>query len=180
MQSTDDAVPSDLEYNLAMRFRQAVQGCTLHLHGPVAAFCEVQKQARDNGVRLDVVRELITTRSRMRQITLTAAGVSAADPRQRKELAVAEFTEALFRGAKMTTSMKTAADQLQENIRSHMAAVETHSLWSVITTPEALRVFMEHHVYCVWDFMSLLKSLQRQLTSIAIPWQPRGRPQPRQ
>ncbi|WP_010231716.1 DUF3050 domain-containing protein [Gillisia marina] len=52
-----------------------------------------------------------------------------------------------------------------------------HSLYSKISTPEHLRCFMEHHVFAVWDFMSLLKALQEKLTATTTPWVPVGNPE---
>ena len=47
-----------------------------------------------------------------------------------------------------------------------------HQLYSSMKSLSEVRVFMEHHIYAVWDFMSLLKALQQDLTSIKSAWTP--------
>jgi len=51
-------------------------------------------------------------------------------------------------------------------------ALASHPLYAAIDSLPRLRIFVEHHVACVWDFMSLLKSLQRDLAGANVPWQP--------
>jgi len=50
--------------------------------------------------------------------------------------------------------------------------LEHHSVYQAVKDLEGLRIFMEHHVFCVWDFMSLLKALQQRLAPAGAPWFP--------
>lgn len=63
---------------------------------------------------------------------------------------------------------------LKAQIEPVRNSVIGHPLYRSITTAAAARVFMEHHVFAVWDFMSLLTTLQRQLTCVEVPWVPEG------
>jgi hypothetical protein len=49
-----------------------------------------------------------------------------------------------------------------------------HELYKNINSLDELTTFMDHHVFAVWDFMSLLKSLQQRLTCTTTPWMPTG------
>lgn len=47
-----------------------------------------------------------------------------------------------------------------------------HELYALLSEMGDVQVFMEKHVYAVWDFMSLVKALQQQLTCVSLPWKP--------
>jgi hypothetical protein len=61
---------------------------------------------------------------------------------------------------------------LSERLRPLYERLGSHPLYAAFETIDHLRVFMESHVFAVWDFMSLLKTLQRGLTCIEVPWSP--------
>jgi hypothetical protein len=65
-------------------------------------------------------------------------------------------------------------DHLQDRIAPLRAQLIEHPVYRQIATEEELKAFTEEHVFAVWDFMSLLKSLQQKLTCVQTPWVPVG------
>jgi hypothetical protein len=51
-----------------------------------------------------------------------------------------------------------------------------HPVYGALQGLSDLQVFMGHHVYSVWDFMSLIKYLQGKLAPTQVPWLPVGDP----
>ncbi|GAB2957827.1 DUF3050 domain-containing protein [Hymenobacter coalescens] len=68
---------------------------------------------------------------------------------------------------------------LQASLAPARQRLLDHAVYQSLHSLDDLRVFMEHHVFAVWDFMSLLKALQRELTCTTVPWVPRGNPSTR-
>ncbi len=63
-------------------------------------------------------------------------------------------------------------ERLQEEIAPLRGRLLSHPMYREIDTRERLGRFMEMHVFAVWDFMSLTKRLQRELTCTELPWLP--------
>ncbi|MCC9166048.1 DUF3050 domain-containing protein [Pontibacter harenae] len=70
--------------------------------------------------------------------------------------------------------MNHRIEALQHALKEHRQRLLKHNIYQSLETLDDLKVFMEHHVFAVWDFMSLLKALQRELTCVTLPWVPKG------
>jgi hypothetical protein len=64
--------------------------------------------------------------------------------------------------------------QLEASVAAARERVVGHPLYANLDSFGAIVTFLEHHVFAVWDFMSLLTSLQRELTCVSLPWVPTG------
>jgi pyrroloquinoline quinone (PQQ) biosynthesis protein C len=69
-------------------------------------------------------------------------------------------------------SFSNKVDQLREKLA-------THPLYDAVQDAVAVRQFMRAHVFCVWDFQSILKTLQGELTTVTVPWLPSHDPEAR-
>jgi hypothetical protein len=79
----------------------------------------------------------------------------------------------------ITTKTKNKMNKL-ENIEHEIADLKAqlrnHPLYDNLNTLDDIKIFMENHVFAVWDFMSLLKALQLQFTTVQLPWIPAKNP----
>ncbi len=59
-----------------------------------------------------------------------------------------------------------------DQLRGLRTALLQHQLYAHVVSASDLRCFMGDHVFAVWDFMSLLKRLQQDMTCVSVPWFP--------
>ena len=64
--------------------------------------------------------------------------------------------------------------KLKERLELVRPKLLHHPLYKNVHTIQQLQIFTQYHIFAVWDFMSLLKSLQKKLTCTTTPWMPVG------
>lgn len=70
-----------------------------------------------------------------------------------------------------------ALDNLIQKIKPLKKELQEHTLYKRIKTLDDIKIFMQHHVFCVWDFMNLLKTLQHHFTCTQVPFSPKSFPE---
>lgn len=70
--------------------------------------------------------------------------------------------------------MSEQIEKIRNSIDTLRQEIINHQVYSIIKDVDDLKIFMQYHVYAVWDFMSLLKTLQNNLTCTTVPWFPKG------
>ncbi len=81
-----------------------------------------------------------------------------------------------FPRLEMSDSTDADFDAALAPLRARLAV---HPLYDQLRDERTLRLFMETHVFAVWDFQSLLKALQRLVTCVEVPWLPTSDPEAR-
>ena len=63
-------------------------------------------------------------------------------------------------------------DKIELELKPYRQLLVNHPLYKNLKNIDDVKKFMEMHVFAVWDFMSLVKKLQIELTCVEIPWIP--------
>ncbi len=100
------------------------------------------------------------------------------DDREETTGSAARWHEALAFGGRTVDSSPEPPMQnqpildLKDDLSPARAALLAHPIHAAVDSLPRLRAFMPIHVFAVWDFMALVKRLQRELTCVTAPWLP--------
>ena len=61
---------------------------------------------------------------------------------------------------------KTQRLKLEKSLEATRAEIMNHRLYGKISNEKQICTFMEYHIFSVWDFQSLIKSLQKTFSTI--------------
>jgi hypothetical protein len=109
---------------------------------------------------------LITTTSRFQE--LPDRDSRSRESRNQRVTALAELTS--------SNGTLQRLEQLRNTLAPLRYALLNHPIYAEVDSVNRLREFMEMHVFAVWDFMSLVKRLESELTPNCLPWTPPGSP----
>jgi hypothetical protein len=68
--------------------------------------------------------------------------------------------------------MPIGMNDLERQLVPLQQRMASHPLIGHLTTLLAVRCFMAHHVFAVWDFVCLLKTLYARIGCVGVPWFP--------
>jgi len=77
------------------------------------------------------------------------------------------------------TGISARLDTIESRIKPWTDRLLSHPVYGVVRDDHSLRIFMQSHVFCVWDFMSLVTALRSSLTGVSVPWLPTADPEAR-
>jgi hypothetical protein len=105
----------------------------------------------------------------MQLITNTTQNQKSHDytPRPRQQ----PTTVTSVNGCHSTTALRRF-QQLRNTLAPRRRALLNHPVYAEVDSLNKLQEFMQMHVFAVWDFMSLVKRLQSELTCTSLPWIP--------
>ena len=68
-------------------------------------------------------------------------------------------------------------EKLRKDVISFKEKLQSHSIFDSIQSLKDLKTFSSLHIFVVWDYMSLVKSLQEGLNRRGTPWIPSKTPE---